>query len=111
MRYTEFKALNDQLHAAGIENEREYALGDKVSLLVDFMLSGDGSFEIMLCLRYRNGCAARLDELTPAHLVKFAEIKAMIDHWKDGKIADLPHSTTDVVRKVATQLRQSIAAM
>jgi len=38
---------------------------------------------------------ARLDELSPEAIEKFAEIKRFVDAWVDGELAELPSSTYD----------------
>lgn len=37
-----------------------------------------------------------LDDLPVAALVRYAEIKAMIESWKVGALAELPPSTSDI---------------
>lgn len=92
------------------EHSRHYRLSDKHVLCVDVPGMGRvrraDPLDLVVSLRIFQHTPADeeggdgydgidLDELPVAALVRYAEIKAMIESWKVGALAELPPSTAE----------------
>ena len=116
MRFQDFSDLSKRNFQAGLDNEREYELSTGVSLLVDFAARygsriEDFQFDVAIGIADHSARPVRLNDLQPQTLVKFAEIKAMVDQWKAGTIDELPPSTCTKARDAMRALNERQATL
>lgn len=103
MRYQDLVVVYNQVAAADDACNREYALSDRASATVSFVVH-DQAPPVNLIVRLDARTPANPyggltpGAMTPAELAKLAEIRAMIDQWKAGTMDTLPASTSDRVR-------------
>lgn len=117
MKFSDIKAITRGMFEAGESCEREYRLSDRVSVTVDLLIIAKDELQVHLSPRPARPLAAPdpdylgwhppiigMADLTAAELSKLAEIKAMVDAWKDGRSDTLPPSTSTVLRENAAKL-------
>lgn len=91
-------------------NAREYGLSPHTAVALQFDIPGVLDTDQRARVRYQffGGTGRRwlnYDDLTPAELVKLADIVGMVNKWKAGEITDLMPSTSTMAADIRAALR------
>jgi len=84
--FRSFQATQDTM-------ERRYLLSERVHVRISANRNNDFEFQVYLTIEGADSSSWWPGDMTPQEMIKCAEIKAMVDDWKSGRIDALPPST------------------